>query len=223
VQSDERPFGLIVDGVNDTEEIVVKPLAKQLKGVTVFAGATIMGDGKVSLILDVSGLAERSAVTSGHEARQSGSIRESGRAAEQVSHLLVAGAGSRRVAIPLALVSRLEEIPASAIETADGQEVIQYSGRIMPLIRLGDLLGVGSVESGNAKLQVVVYKESGRSVGIVVDAIHDVAETALEITAPGRRRGVIGSGVIQGRVTDLLDLSEIVRSAVPEFSVRGQV
>jgi two-component system chemotaxis sensor kinase CheA len=218
VQADQRPFGLIVDGVNDTEEIVVKPLARALKGVPVFAGATIMGDGKVSLILDVPGLArEASVVAAGRDPRPADGHAQA-RAAAATCHLLVAAAGARRVAIPLSLVSRLEDIPVAAVEDADGREVIQYRGRIMPLVRLGDVLGAGRLPAGpDAPLQVVVYARDGRSVGLVVDRIIDVTETAVELTAPGRR-GVLGSGVVQGRVTDLLDLPEVVRAAVPEFA-----
>jgi two-component system chemotaxis sensor kinase CheA len=226
LQADQRPFGLIVDGVNDTEEIVVKPLAKPLKGVPVFAGATIMGDGKVSLILDVLGLAKECAVAAGgREPRETDpAAGAAAGAAGAVSHLLLAGAGTRRVAIPLALVSRLEEIPPAAVEDADGQEVIQYRGRIMPVIRLGAVLGAPPAPGAAPAdpLQVVVYTENGLSVGLIVDRIYDVAEAALELTAAGRRPGVVGSGVVQGRVTDLLDLPEIVRAVVPEFAERSR-
>ena len=227
VQADQRPFGVIVGGVNDTEEIVVKPLAKPLKGVPVFAGATIMGDGKVALILDVLGLAKESAVLSaGRDPRQGADAKRAGTAKANATfcHLLLASAGARRVAIPLDLVSRLEELPASAVEDADGQEVIQYRGRIMPLIRLGDVLGSPRPPGDpDAPLQVVVYTEGGRRAGLVVDRIFDIAETALELTAPPRHRGVLGSGVVQGKVTDLLDLPEIVRAVVPEFAERVPV
>ncbi|WP_390888668.1 chemotaxis protein CheW [Frigoriglobus tundricola] len=121
------------------------------------------------------------------------------------------------MAIPLDLVSRLEEVPAGAVELADGQEVIQYRDRIMPLVRLGEVLGwAGPAPGPDALLQVIVYAAGGRQVGLVVDAIYDVAEAAPELTAPSRRRGVLGSGVVQGKVTDMLDLPEIVRAVVPE-------
>jgi two-component system chemotaxis sensor kinase CheA len=221
LQADQRPFGLVVDGVNDTEEIVVKPLAKPLKSVPVFAGATIMGDGRVSLILDVLGLAkEASVLSAGREPHPGTLSKGDGKSGGQMCHLLLAGAGGRRVAIPLDCVSRLEELPVSGIENADGQEVIQYRGRIMPLIRLGEVLGCPTAAHPD-ELQVVVYTARGRSVGLVVDVVHDIAEVALELTAPGRRSGVLGSGVVQGRVTDLLDLPEIVRLAVPEMAEVG--
>ena len=221
LQADQRPFGLVVDGVNDTEEIVVKPLAKPLKGVPVFAGATIMGDGRVSLILDVLGLAKESSVLSaGREPHAATVSKSEAKGGTKMCHLLLAGAGARRVAIPLDCVSRLEELPSSGVENADGREVIQYRGRIMPLVRLGEVLGCAAAADPD-ELQVVVYTTRGRSVGLVVDVVHDIAEVALELTAPGRRAGVLGSGVVQGRVTDLLDLPEIVRHAVPEMEEVG--
>lgn len=221
LQADQRPFGLVVDGVNDTEEIVVKPLAKPLKGVPVFAGATIMGDGRVSLILDVLGLAkEASVLSAGREPAAADARAREPKGAARMCHLLIAGAGARRVAIPLDCVSRLEELAAADVENADGQEVIQYRGRIMPLVRLGEVLGCPASGAPDA-LQVVVYSAHGRSVGLVVDVVHDIAEVALELTAPGRRAGVLGSGVVQGKVTDLLDLPEIVRLAVPEMAEAG--
>ena len=168
VRADQRPFGVVVDGVSDTEEIVVKPLAKPLKGVPVFAGATIMGDGKVALILDVLGLAKASSVLSaGRDARPAPAPgRSAGGADPNLAHLLLAAAGDRRVAIPLNLVSRLEEIPAGSVESADGQEVIQYRGRIMPLVRLGDVLGCARApDDPDAPLVVVVYTAAGAASG----------------------------------------------------------
>lgn len=216
VRADERSFGLVVDGVNDTEEIVVKPLSKHLKGIPAFAGATIMGDGRVSLILDVPGLAP----STGAENRERRRAAERGAGRESsgvVRHLLLAGVGTRRLAIPLDLVARLEEIPANSTEDCDGREVVQYRGRIMPLVRLADVLGCSAGMPDGDLLQVVVYTQGERSVGLVVDRILDIAEATVELGAPGRRSGVLGSTVIQKRVTDLLDLPGVVRSAVPDL------
>src|SRR5262249_43082156 len=125
LQADDRQFGLIVDDIHDTEEIVVKPLQKQLKAIAAFAGATIMGDGKVALILDVLGLAQRSGVVSGVRER---ALTEkpstvTGKAADKQTVLLFATPGGGRMAVPLALVARLEEFPRSAIEKVGSNEV----------------------------------------------------------------------------------------------------
>src|SRR5262249_10732393 len=144
VQADDYPFGLVVDDVRDTEEIVVKPLQKPLKGVPVFAGATIMGDGRVALILDVPGLARRAGVTGGggQQARTKKHGAAAGPAGARQAVLLVAAGGSR-LAIPLAEVARLEEFPRSAVERAGGRAVVQYRGEILPLVPVARALGRG--------------------------------------------------------------------------------
>jgi two-component system chemotaxis sensor kinase CheA len=128
LQAEDRQFGLVVDGINDTQEIVVKPLGKQLKGLTLYAGATIMGDGRVALILDVLGIGQRAAVFGeSHEAARVAE-KEKAQSKSERQRLLLFRAGSfERLAIPLSLVARLEEFPRSAIEHAGGGQVIQSS------------------------------------------------------------------------------------------------
>ena len=219
LQADDRQFGLVVDGINDTEEIVVKPLGKHLKGIPVFAGATIMGDGRVALILDVLGLAQQSGVVSGVRDRTLADLAE--RSTDQKSDsqtLLLLGVGKdRRTAIPLSMVARLEEIPNSDIEMADSQEVVQYRGQILPLIRLSGVLAAEGSDNHGDLMQVVVYSDHGRSVGLVVDRILDIVETSLEVQRATRREGIIASAVIQQRVTDLLDVHGIIRGVDPSF------
>jgi chemotaxis signal transduction protein len=130
LQADDRHFGLGVDDINDTEEIVVKPLGKQLKGISTFAGATIMGDGQVALILDVLGLAQQANVVSevrdrsmGEKAAETESRHDDGE-----SLLLLRGPDDGRMAMPLSLVARLEEFARSAVEKAEGRHVVQYRG-----------------------------------------------------------------------------------------------
>jgi len=226
VQADGREFGLVVDEITDTEEIVVKPLGKQLKGISAYSGATIMGDGRVALILDILGLAQRAQVIV--EAREAAlkdkekASRKEDSATDHQTLLLVQCGDQGRVAIPLSLVARLEEFPAAAIELAGTQEVMQYRGQIMPLIRLSPILaGVGkeaTIASGDARMQVVVYSEAGRSVGLIVDRIIDIVDEKLEVQNPAQRRGVLGSSVIQKRVTDLLDVPSVVRDSIPSFA-----
>jgi two-component system, chemotaxis family, sensor kinase CheA len=224
VQADGREFGLVVDEITDTEEIVVKPMGKQLKGISAYSGATIMGDGRVALILDILGLAQRARVIS--EARESAlsdkekvNKREESRSDRQTLLLVQCGAQGR-MAIPLSLVARLEEFPATSIEMAGGQEVTQYRGQIMPLIRLSRVLDAGKEFAATAegRLQVVVYSEAGRSVGLVVDRIVDIVDETLVVQNPAERKGVTGSSVIQKRVTDLLDVPRVVREVIPGFA-----
>jgi two-component system chemotaxis sensor kinase CheA len=138
LQADERQFGLVVDQINDTEEIVVKPLRKQLKTVKIFAGSTIMGDGKVALILDVLGLAQYASVVT--ETRDRALTEKvagaAGAAAGKQTFLLFAGPGDSRMAIPLSTLARLEEFPVAQVEMSGKQWVTQYRGQILPLIHL---------------------------------------------------------------------------------------
>jgi two-component system chemotaxis sensor kinase CheA len=218
LRADDRQFGLVVDAINDTEEIVVKPLSKHLKNLSVYAGATIMGDGKVALILDVLGAAQRAKVVSDVRDRAVTEQRttvNSSAAANQT--LLILELGNRRLALPISLVSRLEEIPVQSVEFADGQEVVQYRGQIMPLLRLGELLGIATNERPETPLQVVVYSEHGRSVGLVVDRIADIVDTAVEATRKVQTEELLASAVIQNRVTDLLNLPALIRRTDPQF------
>jgi two-component system, chemotaxis family, sensor kinase CheA len=211
LQADDRRFGVIVDRISDTEEIVVKPLSKQIKVISAFAGATIMGDGKIALILDVLGLAQRARVVSEVRERARPDAAATQAAADGRQMLLLFGLGTdRRVAMPLSIVSRLEEIPSAMVEHAGGVEVVQYRDEIMPLIRLSRLLGVSASEP-REPMQVVVHSDGRRSVGLVVDNILDIVEETLTVQRNGDRGAVYGSAVIQQRVTDLLDVESIVR------------
>jgi two-component system, chemotaxis family, sensor kinase CheA len=222
LQAGERQFGLIVDEINDTEEIVVKPLGKQLKGIKTFAGSTIMGDGRVALILDVLGLAQSANVVGENRGRAiAGKETEvAARDSEKQTMLLLGCGADARVAMQLALVARLEEFRPEAIEKAGDHEVVQYRGEIMPLVHVAEVLRLSGASVSNAetgKLPVVVYSEDGRSVGLVVDRILDIVEESFVCQQPTRREGLFGSAVIQQKVTDLLDVHSLIRCAIPSF------
>ena len=216
LQAEERQFGLVVDGINDTQEIVVKPLGKQLKGLTLYAGATIMGDGRVALILDVLGIGQRSGVLAEflEQARTSGKHQAQLEIAQQ--RLLLFRAGTfARLAVPLSLVARLEEFPQSAIEHAGGGEVVQYRDRILPLVSLRSVLephAPGPAQPPDP-VQVVVFNDGDSSVGMVVDEILDVTEEAVTVRQESDRNGLLGSAVVGKQVTDFLDLNEVIRAA----------
>lgn len=212
----DRLFGLVVDDINDTEEIVVKPLDQQTKSVPVYAGTTILGDGQVSLILDIQGLARRSGVLAedgnGHHLvdEESGGVRPT------TSYIMLR-TGGRRMAVELSDVDRLEEFPLDAVESSCGREVVQYRGEIMPLIRVSDALGVepgpGEEDSDSGLVRVVVHCRHGQSVGLAVDGITDIIETSDAVKRPSNAPGIAESVVIDGRVTDLLDLDSLVGKA----------
>ena len=218
LQADGRQFGLVVDEINDTEEIVVKPLGKHLKGISCFAGATIMGDGRVALILDVMGIAQiASVITEIHE----------GSAVEMASHqddtvvgrdawLVFTVAGSRRMAIPLSMVSRLEEFPVTSLEHSGNELVVQYRGMIMPLIDIARRMNLGESEKQAETLQVIVYSDAGHSVGLIVDQIVDIVDQAVKVEQQESSSELAGSAVIQDKVTDLLNLGVLVKGTAVE-------
>jgi len=231
LQADERQFGLVVDQINDTEEIVVKPLRKQLKMVKTFAGSSIMGDGRVALILDVLGLAQRaSVVTETRERALSGKTAESSETAvEKQTFLLFAGLDDSRMAIPLSTLARLEEFPVAQVEMSGNQWVTQYRGQILPLIRLNVVLEErrhklralqAPPEPGSGPIQVLVLNHEGRSVGLVVDKILDIVEDRAAVKSPATRASVLYSVVIGDRVTELLDVPSILQSAGTSFAAQ---
>ena len=224
LQADDRQFGLVVDDIHDTEEIVVKPLQKQLKGIGVFAGATIMGDGKVALILDVLGLAQRAhVVAETRERALTEKAREQGQATgDRHAVVLFVGPGGGRMAVPLTSVARLEEFPRSAVERVGGRDVVQYRGAILPLIRVSRLLG--GMQRGKPRrrrkhrraartdgaIQVVVYSGHGRRVGLVVGRIIDIVDEPVAARAEEARPGVLFRAVVRDRVTEFLDVDAII-------------
>jgi two-component system chemotaxis sensor kinase CheA len=219
VRADDRQFGLVVDAVSDTEEIVVKPLGKELKSLSTFAGATIMGDGRVALILDVMGIAQRANVISEVRDRSLGdSARDARVAGDDRQAMLLfrvdRDAGSR-MAIPLSLVSRLEEFPRQRLERAGAHPVVQYRGEILPLVDLRAMLGRDGSDASHADapLQVVVSSDKGRSVGLVVEQIVDIVEETVAIKHRSNVRGILGAAIIQGKVTDLLDVRAAIQLA----------
>lgn len=218
LQAEGRQFGLVVDGIHDTEEIVVKPLGKEMKGLSVYAGATIMGDGRVALILDVIGLARQALLLEENRGQAMSASERSGTAVEttELQSLLVARVGRNRVAIPLSCIARLEEIPASKIEFAGKSEVVQYRGRIMAVARLGAMLNVshGSTQRDrDGSLPVVVCALEAGNLGVIVDAIEDIVEDHIHIEVRDGQRGILGSAVVREQVTDLLDIQELARMA----------
>ncbi|HUJ79841.1 MAG TPA: chemotaxis protein CheW [Nitrospiria bacterium] len=217
LQSGGRPFGLVVDEVLDGQEIVVKPLGRQLKGVQVFAGATIMGDGRVALILDVAGLAKDGVIST--PADEQGDVMHvehaDDDAMERQTLLVFSISGEDRYAVPLAVVARLEEFNPNIIERAAGREVVQYRDSLLPLIRLDRALGLPPPQS-SLTMPVIVFAQGDRSIGLVVGRILDVTSERMVIhqSAMGAA-GIGGSVVINGKSTDLLDVYHIIEQACP--------
>ena len=226
LQANDRPFGLVVDQINDSEEIVVKPLGKQLRALKIFAGATIMGDGKVALILDVVGLAQNANILTEasdralEEKTAELAGNESEARADMQTFMLFSGPDDGRMALPLGAVARLEEFRAADVEKSGGEWVIQYRGKILPLIRLDVVLeerrtrrrhGNKAIEPD--PLQVLVCNDENRTIGIVVEQILDIVEDRAEVKSPSTREGVQCAVVINDRVTELIDIPAVQRIA----------
>jgi len=214
LQAGAGQFGLVVDAVSDTEEMVVKPLGKEVGSVTCFAGAAILGDGQVALILDVAGLAQLAGIVADSRAQPlklATAETESEHERTAQSWLVFGGAAGSRFALPLSAVTRLEEIPAAHIECSAGREVVQYRGEIMPLLRVSRLFH--EPEQDRQLLPVVVFRESGLSAGLVVDRIEDIVEQFVGVRTDRRSDLLEGSAVIQERVSDLLNLKNVLALA----------
>jgi two-component system chemotaxis sensor kinase CheA len=219
LQAAEQPFGLVVDGIQDTQEVVVKPLWKHLKSLACFAGATVMGDGRVALILDIFGLAQQAGAVSNLQGWAAAEPQPAAAApVERHSVLLVESRDRGRMAIPLSKVARLEEFAPARIERLAGRRVVQYGGSILPLVEVEALLGrtPGAVPKSDAEaLQVVVYDRPQQPVGLIVEHILDIVEQESAVRGPAMRRGVECTAVIQGQVTELLDIDALMQ-ALPE-------
>ncbi len=221
LQADNKQFGLVVEKILDTEEIVVKPLGNQLKGITAYSGATIMGDGKVALILDVMGLAQSARVIS-EESRSSETTVHSEHSealnGERQTLLVFELSDGSRMAVPLSMVARLEEFKWEEVELAAQKEVVQYRGDIMPLVHLSKFFEDGlSTKDKTGTMQAIVYHDRGRNVGVVVERIVDIVEEAIEVKTGTGRKGTVGSAVVQGKVTDMVDVEGIILEADPGF------
>ncbi|MDP3891248.1 chemotaxis protein CheA, partial [Nocardioides sp.] len=206
LQADDIRFGLCVEEVHDTQEIVVKPIGRQLKDIAMYAGATIMGDGRVALILDVAGMALMQGIGPAAADTVETRVGDDDRTALLVMEI----ASGRRAALPLKEVSRLEEFEAGRIERSGSAEVVQYRDGILPLVRLAPAIGLADTAGDPELVSVIVHEDDGRLVGIVIDKVLDVVEATTARSEVGRRAGVLGSAVVQDRVTDLVDLEAIV-------------
>ena len=210
-------YGLIVDRLHESEEIVVKPLGRHFSGISCYAGATILGDGRVALILDVVGV---SRFLSLHDVGTSDKVQEDhaslvSRLRDTQSLLLFRVAQNEQFAIPVALVSRLEVIEAKTIEVVGGRRSVQYRGGSLPLVDLADVAQIQPLPQLDAYF-VIVFSAGGREVGLVISQIVDIAEASEDFDEMTfKQPGIIGSAIIGGATTLLVDLWGVVRTSLP--------
>jgi two-component system, chemotaxis family, sensor kinase CheA len=197
-------FGIVVDSVLQTEEIVVKPVSQQIRHIASFSGSTIMGDGAVIMILDPNGLVQTIGNLGDAHNDNIAGLNESAAQGEERSTLLVFRAGNGSpMAVPLALITRLEEIDVDRIEMAGGQRLVQYRGKLMRLVQGSDDMEMRP--SGNQP--VVVFSQGNFTVGLMVDQIIDIVDEKLDISFAGAKAGIIGSAVLRGKATDIVDVA----------------
>ncbi|MEH2069742.1 MAG: chemotaxis protein CheA [Nostoc sp.] len=227
LQVDNYQFGLVVDTIEDIQDIVVKPLGKQLKALSLFAGATILGDGTVTLIIDVVGLANRSGVTAKkQQLLLENATKDQDQVIPRQTILLFEGPEGARMGIPLTIAFRLQEILSSAVEKVGNQYVVQSYGKILPLIDLYEVFSDNHhnhlkelIQASVAHtLQIVIVSPSSElTVGLVVERIVDIVEEPVTITGVPSRPGVLLCAVFQGQITEILDIEAVIRIANPHL------
>ncbi len=201
-------FGIIVDRVFDTEEIVVKPVSKILKDIEMFSGNTILGDGSVIMILDPAGIAKATGKAEGAETSDSVEEKSAYTGDDRTSLLLFKAGDGAPKAVPLSLVARLEEIDLASVEYASGQHMVQYRGKLMPLVTMEGSPPLGS----EGEQPVLVFTEHEKSMGLAVDEIVDITEAIIDVQVAGKGNGMIGSAIIEEKATDVVDIGTILKS-----------
>jgi two-component system chemotaxis sensor kinase CheA len=219
-QVGSQTFGIVVDGVFHTEEIVVKPMSTKLRHIDMFSGNTILGDGAVIMIIDPNGIA-KALGASGNAARELAEDHAAAHASsgEQMTSLLVFRAGTiQPKAVPLALVTRLEELPADKIELSNGRYMVQYRDQLMPLVQME---GVQVRSTGSQP--ILVFVDDKRAMGLVVDEIVDIVEERLNIEVAGSHQGILGSAVIKGQATEVIDVGHFLPMAFADWFTRKEM
>jgi two-component system chemotaxis sensor kinase CheA len=219
-QVGSQTFGIVVDGVFHTEEIVVKPMSTKLRHIDMFSGNTILGDGAVIMIIDPNGIAKAlgAAGSSAHDMGDENGAHHIG-SGEQTTSLLVFRAGSSQPkAVPLGLVTRLEELPADKIEFSNGRYMVQYREQLMPLVAMEGV----TIASQGAQ-PILVFADDGRSMGLVVDEIIDIVEERLNIEVGGSSSGILGSAVIKGQATEVIDVGHFLPMAFSDWFTRKEM
>ena len=219
-QVGSQTFGIVVDGVFHTEEIVVKPMSSKLRHISMFSGNTILGDGSVIMIIDPNGVAQAfgTNVASQLAAAEASEIKPAPSAGSSTS-LLVFRAGSMQPkAVPLSLVTRLEEIDAQKIELSNGRHMVQYRGHLMPLISMSENVRV----KGEGAQPLLVFSDGSRSMALVVDEIVDIVDDTLNIQVASENPGVLGSAIVRGHATEIIDVGHFLPLAFEDWFRRRE-
>jgi two-component system chemotaxis sensor kinase CheA len=225
MQVGSQTFGVVVDGVFHTEEIVVKPMSTMLRNLDMFSGNTILGDGSVIMIIDPNGIAgamasyASSAVAENQEEEQEDLQRKAMTGQKSISLLLFRAGAPEPKAVPLSLVTRLEEFEVSKIERSNGRDLVQYRGALMPLVYVND----GDCHKTEGTQPMLVFSDAGRSMGLVVDEIVDIVEDRMDIEVGSERPGVLGSAIVKERATEIIDLGFYLPQAFEDWFMRKEM
>jgi two-component system chemotaxis sensor kinase CheA len=218
-QVGNQTFGIVVDGVFHTEEIVVKPMSTKLRHISMFSGNTILGDGSVIMIIDPNGVARAFGASATGTAEEEIEAQRTASTTKTVS-LLVFRAGSPELkAVPLSLVTRLEEVDCKKIELSNGRYLVQYRGHLMPLVQVNDQVRIRT--EGTQPL--LVFSDGGRSMGLVVDEIVDIVEDKLDIEVASVAGGTLGSAVVRGQATEIIDVGHFLPLAFEDWFRRKEM
>ena len=213
IQVGDHTFGLVVDRVFDTEEIVVKPVSRLLRGVGFYAGNTILGDGSVIMILDPNGLAGAAGQLQMGTHASAEAANDTDSKEDKTSFLLFRAGGADLKAVPLELVARIEEFETSNIEKARGQRVVQYRGQLMPLVPFAS----DHAWPDDRKQPVLVFADGARSMGLAVDEIVDIVEDRMTVELQSDCAGLVGGAVIAGHATDVVDIGHFLVKAFADW------
>lgn len=218
MQHSGQLFGVVVDEVFDTEEIVVKPLSKALADVGTFSGATILGDGSVIMIIDPGSVYRRvgqaeEVVEEAVEAVQ----KKRGQRPETTSMIVFQAGGEQPKAAPLSLVTRLEELDATSFEQGDGRTLVQYRGELMPIVAADPSTPIATTGTQ----PVLVFTYNGLVAGMAVEKIVDIIDEALDIEMATERPGLLGVAVLKGKATEVLDVSHYLSLALTDWDDPG--
>ena len=224
VNAGDLNYGLIVDALLDSEEIVVKPLGSHFRGITTYAGATILGDGKAALILDVMGLSQvMNLKVVKEKITEATVLQKLEKSKDAQSLLLVNNAPEEQFAIPLGLVSRIEKIKASDIEITSGKKTIKYRGSSLILCSIEDAANV-KPRAEKEDIFVIIFPFAGKEVGVLVSEIIDVIDSMVAIDEETfRQPGVLGSAILMDRTTLLLDLYGIISAVMPDWVAENKI
>ncbi len=224
LNSGDRQFGLVVDAINDSEEIVVKPLGQHLKHINCYAGTTLMGDGRVALILDVVGIASTLNLRAEDSKRQTTLVSDKLSGEDERQFLLLFTiAENEYFALPLALVNRLDKVSVSDIEIVGGKEVIQFRGHSMPVIRLENCLPISPLPE-QEHYHLIIFHMNEKDIAFLVSRIDDSLDTSVEVEDEAfKQDGILGSAILKDRTTLFLDVFNIIQIYDPEFFVVPKV